>query len=763
MSGSTRKPTVLLSLVKQSGSASRFASLEGLEKDKKDLVQRYQRMIAPGSVLVGAVVSASNWDIRPVILHRGKMSISRIFSPELMESVSLTDAFKSYIFHIEQLFLGTQGLVCGSSEGHAWVTRRYFTHILSDNNLDIPMAIRPKLMHGLLATVEKLHSEGMIHGHINPNNIVYENGRLVLVDHGFQIHDPGSSKPGDLAPELRGAVAGVANATIESDVYGLGLVAKRLFGGELAVEFGNLVEVLLLTDPKLRPKLSQVSKHFAEGDDSSALSSAAAHSLDVQTIEGNKRTKVLPLKSPALSMDFLRGIHRFGRHPAVLASVVLVVTVVAAQWYQRAPAGSAQVDEGAATERFERLWESGQIPLMQQVVQGALTGDEASTRYLRKKFESGDIKYPAIQQKLFVVAFHPFWAEELSDDDIRALMIFGMPSLVPPSLRLAPDLTKVNPAVSFALAATLSPSEGFVPFTPVLTKDLGTLPKFYGNAFLALAQTGIANLGMLPAQSLAHILTDDFSSPIISGFLSLNDTDPKTSFVRLEILQPLYDILPGLSEGVLAAVASDEDHPLAWFSKDVVAGWEGVPAIDRLKTFSGVLPATLSREQVRDLLRFPLSRVREQAVTKSVESLGEPYQKLIQYLASNDCELTRTQTISLFATLSLTPEKARPFALQWFDTNPDPKAVVTILANKPVTQGDDPFTIAAAKYLVQLKFKLSAEQIKALAGNQEKLIRAFAYSQLTIETPEQKKLLNELLEHEPDASLKSKIAKRLAD
>jgi hypothetical protein len=761
---STRKPTVVLSLVKDNPTASKFISLEALPQEKKDLVQKYQKIIAPGSVLVGAVTqSGPTEDVRPVILQRGQMTVSRVFSPQLLGSISLTDSFKRYVFHIEQLTPGLQGIVCGSNEGIAWVTRKYFTHLLSDNAVEIPMTERPQLMSALLQYVEKLHAEGLIHGHIQPQNVALEKSKLILIDHGFQIYDPGSSHPLSLAPELRVTQTSVLSADIAADVYGLGLVAKRLFGGELAVEYGNLIEVLLLNDPKLRPTLSQVAKHFLPAQKEPVVHESNKPESKTTPIQKESATEedgsLHPIfhKISSLISAFPTPTELAKYKWLILVGLLLISGLV---YNFRADQAKNIVDVSVSEDKFSRLWESNQLPLMQQVVQMALQGNVTATQFLRKRLEDGGDAHQSIQKKFFLIAFHPLWTDEISENDFKALIIFGAPSLVPPSMRQAPDLSKLHPAVAFAIAATLSPSDNFHPLKEVSTKRLGELSGMYGSAFLALERLGVKDMSSSASQYLAHILSMDTSASVLSGFIDIT-REPKISFARLELLMPLLENIPGLGDAIMQAISIDSDHPLAWFGKDVVANWIHVTSSDKLGLFTGILPSKLATEQYVDLLRFPLVRIREQALEKILSLVGVSYRKFFEYLSSDECELTRTQSISLFSTVQVTGDRARLFSLQWFDTHPAPRAVVAILLRKPQPTPDEPFTIAGAKYLLNQGYKPTPEEIVGLLSNAESLVRAFAYSQLAVDKKEERILLEKFVANERNESLKKRQMERL--
>jgi serine/threonine protein kinase len=779
---STRKPTVFLSLVKDQSERARFVSLESLDPDRRELVQKYHRLMSPQSVLVGAIVASSKylldpsqfWDIRPVFLHRGVMMVGRMFSAELCKSSSLRDEFKSFIFQVERLFPNSQALVCGSAEGYSWVTRRYFNTLLSDTNIDIPLATRPKLIRQLLLDIQKLHANGFVHGHIQPHNIAYENGSFVLLDYGIQIKDPGVSSVGTLAPELRESVASKLNASPASDLYGVGLVAKRLFGGELMVGYSNLIEVLLLDDPKLRPSLDQVIGHFAaEPEPEQSVNDLTAVVNEVKMNSGklNKQKldhSVVDKKSKdSNSKEAFSNLFKKASDvasPKIIFSVGILILLSFAGIFIFQKSHSTEVSVNAdKVSDYKKLWSSGQIPLMQEVVKKALDNDMDALMVLKESLQTGSFRHPSIQQRIFTVGFHPFWADEITDQDFKALLIYGAPSFAPPGKRTAPELQTLHPAVALAIAASISVVPNFEPFAAVTTDKLGTLPSIYGTSFLALKGIGVENLSNVASQCLAHILTADFSTSILTEFLSLSD-QPAVSLIRLSILEPLFSQIKGLAEQTYQAVSVAKDHPLSWFASDVVAGWQSVSAEDKLGCFMNQYPQNLSFEQQVDLLRFPLAPVRQEAKAKLLSQVGQPFSNLIDYLSSAEVSLTRTQAISLIATFLVPSEKSKQFALQWFDTNPEPESIKKLLVLRPpTTSTDDPFNIAAARYLLTKEVAISFDEAQILVKHQEALVRALAYSKLPLVTDQDKNKFKELLKEEKDQALRRRQEERLKE
>lgn len=748
MSG-TRKPTVLLSLVKDKAATARFVSLEALSTEQREQALRLQRLIASGSVLVGVVLGSAAWDVRPVLLQRGVMTITRLFSTDLIGSVQLSDAFKSYVFHVERLAPGLQSFHCGSGDGLSWVTRRYFNQLLSDPGVQIPLNEKIALIGKLLGDIEQLHNASLVHGHIHPSNIAYEEGRLILIDHGFQIHDPGSSHPPTLAPELRGGVASQLNATVASDIYGLGLVAKRLFGSELGLEFGNLIEVLLLSDPKLRPKLNQIASHFVSTGVSDSSPTRETNYEKVAHVKDPSPQIVPPAPtSPAVKRALSFYL------PAAL-SVALGCYLISF------PLRSIfhKQSDAELQDKFEKFWDSGQVPLMQQVVSAALHDDADAQALLFEKVQSGS-SHPAVQSKLFSIALNPLWEDALTDTDRGALITLGMPSLVPPDKRTLPELAQLSPGVLMAIVGNMAIDGNFESLSKVPIERLGSLPSPYGFAFASLQKLGVKTLKDPVAQALCHILTEDSAPSIVLQFL--NDADPAVSIARLQVLTPLFDIFSGLDKKVFDAVSTDPRGGIfSWYSKDIVAGWGGVAPKDKLLLFAGQFPPKLTQEQYLDLLRFPRNNIREKALEALKGLLPPDYSGLLQYFSSTESDLTRTQTISLVSALGVDSVKTHSFVLQWFDTNPSPNSVARVLIETGTNPKLQAFHIEAARYLVDKEWSVSLPDLARMAGSVEPLARTLAYAKLHVDIPEEREVIRKLAEIEPVSRIKEQLLQRL--
>lgn len=751
MTGSTRKPTVHLSLVKEraQGRTGKFLSLEALSPEQSELIKQYQKMVAPGGVLVGVVVGGAAWDLRPLILQRGVMTITRMFSPSLRGSAAMSDIFKSYVFKIEQLFPGVQQLVCGSSEGYAWVTRRYFNQLLTDPNLILPLQDRITLIGGLLEDLQLLHGANLVHGHVCPSNIAFENGKFILLDHGLQIHDPELLRPETLAPELSQGIAARENASPATDLYGCGLVTKQLLGAALGTEYGNLIEVLLLNDPKLRPSLAEIKKHFI-GESSNKESLTDSGDLKINSQKLASKATVTGESKVALKTDF----HLSKYTLPLIGTAAIVGALYFARPYLSRP---SDLDD-----KVEKYWTSNQPTLMQQVVVAGLGGNSTILHFLADSAQEA-VTHPSVQRNLFVTALNPLWQDELSDTDLKALVTLGMGNLVPAQYREVPDLSKLHPGVVFALVSQMAIEDEFESFAKVTLKQFGRLPEPYSGAFLALDKLGVEDLSSEVSQSLCHILAGDISTKVIQHFISDSDK-PEAIAAKIELLMPLLDLMEGNDQKLMSALSTSGrlGGLFSWFDKDLIDRWTTTPPRTKLLLLTGVFPQEkLSIEQLVDLLRFPRSNVRERAERQLETLLSASLKPVLSVLAQPDCALTRAQMVLLVSALQVEKASVVPYLIRWFDTSPDALAVTKVLGAWRSSQSVDYFAISAARYLIDKKVKTPIAELSQLASHPEPLVRAYAYSNISSASSEGRKILELAYEVETDSRLKGELAERL--
>lgn len=272
----------------RAGSTFELVGLDSLDPSEKERLQSGVQEILPRAAILGVARTPRRWDLRPVVAFGGEESpsIVRFVGPAIFSNSHLAARIRETYDRLKsQTDLHSGVLSCGTLRGEFWYRRPLaettLAHVLSSpQNLSELQVF--SIAHRLVEELSRWHGRGIVHAHITSSNIwVASQGRAFLFDPciGFSTIQATKGKTDynlqSFAPELLSG----ETAAFSSDIYGLGLVFRRLFLGlakrapyennrermEKQVRpFLELSEAMLHENPNERPGLAQLRRFVTD-------------------------------------------------------------------------------------------------------------------------------------------------------------------------------------------------------------------------------------------------------------------------------------------------------------------------------------------------------------------------------------------------------------------------------------------------------------------------------------------------------------------
>jgi hypothetical protein len=174
----------------------------------------------------------------------------------------------------------------------------------------------------------------------------------------------------------------------------------------------------------------------------------------------------------------------------------------------------------------------------------------------------------------------------------------------------------------------------------------------------------------------------------------------------------------------------------------------------------------LSAPQLGDLLAAPFldEKRREVLIEQILARMGVPGLAEFLRVLSSGTDLTRDQVVTILSGLMVDSDSRYAFMSKWFETNPDPQSIITLLVACSDVDGFDYFSLPAAQYLRDKKsWMINSQQLERLIRHAEPLARGIAYTRADINDPIQMKLLRRRYEEEPNIGLKKLLGIKLFD
>lgn len=732
----------------------KLVSPDELNEEQRAVLDSYRPLLPDGAVCVNVMLGAERWDVRPLILEGNRVCLCRL-SRELPEVRCRALTAELEGFSVIGACPGRVSMAHGAKQ--FLLVRPYVTATLRDQLESGELkggAHNQELVDKLFKLLREMQACSLIHGRICPSNLALINGTLTILDPmiGAINNTQGASSAPELAPD--------GDVPASADLYGLGVTLQAIVGSSLSQEQQQIVRRLMLPAPRQRPSLEQAQEAFRHA---AGVSSGATVSAARVIKRAPERNAQHPVSLPAGSRSSL--LRRLAFTLVALAGLLFCFKTLLPDVYwrvaERIPFLARETDPELASD-----WASGDRSRMAGVARLAIVqGDRGAESVIVDSIMSGE-NPPNTTPRLMRVALNDLWREQLSAEDVGAVLRLTVAPLFKEGLNSMPPLSALHPGVILAVAGEMPPSDPSPQLKVLPLSIFERLPDPFGSSFKQLSELGVSSAGAPESIALAAITSGLTRSQAFDAFMG-SDTSPKAAIARLTILMP---IVSGNDAATAQLVASIRDRGgelgqvLGWFDIEDLAKWSKLSGAQKLSLLLNRLPeGGLSQTQYADLMTFPLSAVREQAALELKKGFfRERDGNLLLTLSGPGNRLTREQTIALISALTLDSAKRPPFVAAWFGLKPAPDTVLLILLARSAYDSTDTFNLEAARYLRRTQWSATTEMLQLMAQHPEPLARTLAYSRLDPKIDAQKKILQDRISTEKDAGLLKMVTGKLS-
>lgn len=738
-------------------------------------------------VVIGALIGSESWDLRPVVLDRGRTVVLRFSDPELYTDSVKQSSLEGYLARLGDV-RGIDGFSSsGLMQSRVWFLRPYFAHTLDE---EVNKLARPELVktiaQDLIRQLAALHDSGLIHGHVCAANVGIDGNSGCLLDFGIA--------------SIRNSALIKTVETVNEDTRALAELLIALYQNNPPAELRPLLEKLLRSEVWDRPSLKDLLQSFEQRAPATIRSTNSGKIIDASTAANfqppavrvelakpesaqNLESKQTEIDRPAEENTTAESKHKTDKveqdklHKELnlpkaslrnldlmLIGLFLILAFFAvSRGYislQRFSRPSLSINE------LESKWLSAQPSQMLDVARLAVLDSDADAQAVVVKAALTNAQLPGVRSDLIKISYDTRWEQELSSDDRKFVLSLALAGLLKNELPQLDALSNHHPAVIFSIAATLPLASAAPELDQIATQALAELPDPIGTGFNVLTRSGATQLASPAVRAFAVLAAASENAAAVRAMFPDN-LDVLPMLLRINAVLPLCKQRPELAQMVRQAAAANPNLEAAlrsWFADDEFGVWKGVSDLQVLSIAAGSLTGQqLVFQQLVDLVSYPLSSTREAAIAEiSRTTVDESVLRVLDFLGHSAGELSRSSVLSLMTLLQLPSDQSRTFALRWFAQKPAPKVVLGILiARARVAQGDF-FNFEAARYLDRAEeLTPNLAELTALTMHTEVQARALAYGKLSINVPTERLLLEESLKRESNSNLKQLLAERL--
>ncbi len=767
----------------------KICSPEELSPEQALILKEYTRFFPPGAVCVNLILGAEEWDLRPLLLIAGRVSIAR-FSGVLASGV--IRRITAQIEEISALSDSPHSIYVLPGGERFMMLRQYQPDTVLDllnREGELTAPLRRQVVNRAIELIAKLGDNRLTHGHISPSNLALVDGRVILLDP--LIGSLSSFRDSFFAPENTTAKPPDAGA----DLYSLGLLIRNLFGDSMSSREAALIEELKNSSPSLRPKIEDVAQLFGVTLNSIEMSRPnREEDREMKKMTSGRLIKANNQKGsreePRSSNEFrdLRDtdttMTQVGapvakvptRNGYLFKGVFIIVAILGvAGWIlkerdpvlyfeivSRFPILAAQY-----SAEYEAEWSSRDRIRMASVGRAAVMRREpAAINTIANDLTAGSNPEGA-NGALIRVALSDSWIEELKPSDKHTALIFALEGLVPEGRSQFSYGDSIHSGVLLAILGQANSRAIPSILKEIEIERLTGLPAPFGELFSQVRAMGVRVVGESTALGLAQIVTGNTKGESLQNFLG-NDNDPARTMAKVALIAPILSASPSAASELLNFLTErggELTTLIGWFELEDLAAWNRVKASDKIQLILGNEPQeNLNLAQLSDLLTFPIDKIRGYAVQKLNKLFvnERSRERVLVTLATPTLGLSREETIAIISALNLPPEGRTPFIAAWFNLNPNPNAVLLLLLARSDADTNDLFNLEATRYLKRSEWGGTLDVFRLLVIHPEPLARALAYGKLDPAVEAERTILLERQGVEKDEACQKILNQRLA-
>lgn len=425
-------------------------------------------------------------------------------------------------------------------------------------------------------------------------------------------------------------------------------------------------------------------------------------------------------------------------------------------------------------DELDVAWSSELPSRMKKVVNAVFQegGSEHAEELIVESANAGKGALNGMNMALIRMAFKEEWRRQLTPDDRKAALFFGLNKLVDDSVvKSLKPIADLHPGVILSIMATAANESSLSAFNSIPLKKLTALPMPYGGAFDELVRSDAeATCGGREAYLLARFIAIG-----VSDVRLLKEYVSKNTPAKLKSLALVYYIDDQRARQVIDWLVNHRnirfDYPYVdWAKRAELLNWDEINGATQLFILAGYVPSSgvsLDEKHMLHMLAHPEPSIRSYAIKYAIDlvKFNHPAAVEVFTLLENKPSLLDEKQTAMLARFLVSPSTATTDAVRdWLNTNPAYEVLVPfVLSSINMQYQSQILDFEIAHYLQRNQWRPTIEQLEQLIYHPTPIMRAFAYSEVKKQVDVQKirDLLQKALQKETDADLISMLESNL--